>query len=110
MIRKANKTDRRASATSAAKRPAGRHRGADDADEQICLTDDCGHKASARGLCPSCYQCAVKLVAAGKVSWQQLEDMGLARPAVRVRGPFRQALQAAMDVLQTDVRRELVRK
>lgn len=46
-----------------------------------CLTPKCKNTVRGRGLCPNCYAAAYRLVAKGKVSWTQLEQKGLCKPA-----------------------------
>ena len=43
-----------------------------------CLIDGCEQEAKSRGLCTNCYQLARLQVRANKVTWEQLEQMGLA--------------------------------
>ena len=51
-----------------------------------CLRPDCGRAARIRGLCHSCYNCALKLVKRGLVTWTALEDSGKALPAKKFEG------------------------
>ena len=46
-----------------------------------CLVKACDGKAKSRGLCVSCYQSASKLVQTGKITWDQLVELGLALEA-----------------------------
>lgn len=48
-----------------------------------CIVDGCERDARTRGLCENCYQLARYNVIGGKVSWEQLETMGLAIPSSR---------------------------
>lgn len=65
-----------------------------------CMTDDCGKEMKSRGLCFSCYKRAEKMVKAGEVTWEQLEELGLCTPPQRIRAegghPFDKALRAKL--------------
>lgn len=45
-----------------------------------CLVSACrnGEGNGLRGLCMKCYSAAKKKVEAGEISWEELEDLGLA--------------------------------
>lgn len=45
-----------------------------------CLSPGCGRMAYVRGLCPSHYTIAGRLVRRGQATWAELESRGLARP------------------------------
>jgi hypothetical protein len=47
-----------------------------------CLV--CEKASKSRGLCSLCYQAASQRVKSGKVTWGQLEAVGLAKPAKNV--------------------------
>lgn len=49
-------------------------------EAQPCLVPECQKEAKLRGLCPSCYQSARRLVAHGEVTWEELGRRGRARP------------------------------
>ena len=49
-----------------------------------CLIKDCERNAKTRGLCDPCYQSALTAVKKRKVTWDQLIDLGLAKPATKV--------------------------
>ena len=49
-----------------------------------CLIEGCERKAKTRGLCDPCYQAALTAVKKRKVTWDQLIDLGLAKPATKV--------------------------
>jgi len=49
-----------------------------------CLIEGCERKAKTRGLCDPCYQAALTAVKKRQVTWDQLIDMGLAKPATKV--------------------------
>ena len=49
-----------------------------------CLIEGCERKAKTRGLCDPCYQSALTAVRKRKVTWDQLINMGLAKPATKV--------------------------
>ncbi len=36
---------------------------------------------ASRGLCPRCYQTALRMIARGETTWEQLEEIGMSRPA-----------------------------
>ena len=60
-----------------------------------CLIEGCRRRVANRGLCGGCYASARDMVAAGKVTWQDLERMGLALPRCSRRKPsaFRAAIE-----------------
>jgi len=41
-----------------------------------CRVPRCQRDAECRGVCRSCYQSAYQLVAAGAITWKELEDRG----------------------------------
>lgn len=45
-----------------------------------CIITKCTRKEVTRGLCPTCYTAARKLVEASEVSWVDLEQKKLAKP------------------------------
>ena len=47
----------------------------------ICATPGCGREAKIRALCGRCCTAARKAVKDGKTTWEQLEKLGLAKPA-----------------------------
>lgn len=46
-----------------------------------CLYSKCKEPANTRGLCRAHYRTAQRAVAAGQVTWEQLEKNKLAKPA-----------------------------
>lgn len=54
-------------------------------DGPICLT--CERVGIRRGLCHRCYQACSTQIRAGRISWEEAEDLGLANPA-RKSGPW----------------------
>ena len=48
-----------------------------------CTIANCERKAAARGLCSHCYGLARKLMKGGTMTWEQLEEKGLALPSKR---------------------------
>lgn len=59
---------------------------------KACIT--CTRQPKHCGLCDACYQAAVRLIRAGKVSRQELEDQGLILPSRQGgldKSPFRNA-------------------
>ena len=42
-----------------------------------CITPKCGKERKWKGLCPSCYGQAKRLIDDEKTSWEELEAMGL---------------------------------
>jgi hypothetical protein len=55
------------------------------AGAEKCLFPECKNEGRARGLCTGHQQAAMKLVKANKVTWEQLEAAGKAKPK-RARG------------------------
>jgi hypothetical protein len=51
-----------------------------------CLIENCGREVVSRGLCSACYGRARTLVKSEKVTWEALEQKGLALPSKRVAG------------------------
>jgi len=50
---------------------------------QTCIVPNCGREGEMiRGLCPSCYQKARGMVADGLMTWERLQELGLAKPPV----------------------------
>lgn len=72
----------------------------------ICLIEGCNRKAKTRGLCDPCYQAALQVVKKRKATWDQLINMGLAKPATKIStagaGPFSVALAAKKAALLPD--------
>lgn len=60
-----------------------------------CLV--CDNVASSRGLCSSCYQSAAGVVKSGKVTWEQLETLGLANAPTRSGRGSKSAIVQAME-------------
>lgn len=61
-----------------------------------CLTPGCTNRLVSRGLCPSCYISARRIVRDKESTWEQLEAIGLVAPARRASiGKFRVAFLAA---------------
>ena len=52
-----------------------------------CLIEGCECKSKSRGLCGNCYQAARNKVKSGVVTWEQLENIGLAKPSTHGAGP-----------------------
>lgn len=50
---------------------------------RLCLIKECGREAKTRGLCQSCYNALRVRVRDGKVTWEQLEEAGLAESSGR---------------------------
>lgn len=42
-----------------------------------CMTPNCGKKRKWKGICPSCYGQAKRLIDEEKTTWEELEQMGL---------------------------------
>ena len=66
-----------------------------DITNTTCITPDCNNKAApgyGRGLCQKCYSSAKRAVESGKVTWDRLEELGLALPKD---DPFTKALDKA---------------
>ena len=47
---------------------------------KYCKTNGCKNPPKTRGVCPTCYQAALKIVKSGKASWETLEGFGLVTP------------------------------
>lgn len=64
-----------------------------------CLIKDCGRPAETRGVCKSCYVHARVLVISGDSTWEELEQLGLVRPAHRhaPKNPLKVAFLAAIE-------------
>lgn len=65
--------------------------------ETLCIVPDCKRPHDApRGLCSSCYQSGLKLVHTGQTTWEQLEQLGLARSQLKAESanPLRRAFAA----------------
>ena len=62
--------------------------------DDFCIVPECRVRRMAadnfRGLCMRCYSQAKKSVAAGKVTWERLVEVGLALPSG---DPFNRALE-----------------
>ena len=52
-------------------------------EKKICGVPTCSGEAAVRGLCKSCYQSAAGAVRGGVVTWDQLEEQGIAEPSKR---------------------------
>ena len=52
-----------------------------EAAKAICLVPGCGRESKIRGLCGRCGTSARGQIRKGKTTWQQLESLGLAKPA-----------------------------
>lgn len=62
-----------------------------------CLIPNCKNRARTRGLCMRCYGVANYRVKTDKTSWEELEDLGLAKPTLTEKpcnSPFDLALKA----------------
>lgn len=63
-----------------------------------CLVKKCGNQSKKRGLCPRCYQAALREVKEGRRSWTELQKLGLVAPGKKKPGgppsPFIQELAA----------------
>lgn len=46
------------------------------------MTPNCGNYLYARGLCPTCYEQARRLVKKGLKTWNDLEALGLCKPKI----------------------------
>lgn len=62
----------------------------------LCAIQNCPNKRTTRGLCASCRREATQLVKAGKTTWEQLEEFGLAVDNVKKGGLFRKAFKKMM--------------
>ncbi len=49
--------------------------------KEDCIIQSCDNLAHTRGLCPKHYQKYVYRVRTGKTTWEELENLGLIRPA-----------------------------
>ena len=56
-----------------------------------CIIEGCDRKATARGLCHSCYLTALRLIQAGETSWELLEQAGLCGPMMKAPNAFAKA-------------------
>jgi len=63
--------------------------------EVSCLVPSCNGVAKSRGLCVKCYAAASVRVKSGKITWDQLVALGLAKPSERKPGAFTAALSQA---------------
>lgn len=45
--------------------------------KETCLIDECTNEAKWKGLCPSCYNQAKKLIDGRETSWEELQIMGM---------------------------------
>lgn len=45
-----------------------------------CLVPGCSELDRTRGLCPTHYLCALRVIQAGKATWAELESAGKAKP------------------------------
>lgn len=45
--------------------------------EPPCITPNCSKKRKWKGICPSCYGQAMRLIDEEKTTWEELEQMGL---------------------------------
>jgi len=63
-----------------------------------CIVADCKRPAQTRGVCGSCYVHARVMVLNNETSWQELEDMGLVKPAHHVaKNPLKVAFLSALE-------------
>jgi hypothetical protein len=46
-------------------------------DKLKCITPECGKDRKWKGLCPSCYGQAKRLIEQGKTTWDELFDLKL---------------------------------
>ncbi len=51
-----------------------------------CRSPECGKPVVARGLCITCYMQAQRMVRKGKVTWDELENLGVSIPRTRPKG------------------------
>jgi Zn finger protein HypA/HybF involved in hydrogenase expression len=73
-----------------------------EATKAICMVPNCGREAKIRGLCGRCCTSARMQIKKGKTTWQQLEELRLAKPARTSAfggepAVFVKALKAALD-------------
>ena len=52
-----------------------------EATKVLCLVPGCGREGKIRGLCGRCCTSARMQIKKGRTSWEQLEKLGLAKPA-----------------------------
>ena len=68
--------------------------------KKMCRTKSCGKPMYVRGVCRCCYVEALRRIAAGEVTAEQLEELGLWLPSQRGRTqngvPFQLQLEAAL--------------
>lgn len=70
----------------------------------VCIIEGCSREATSRGLCNSCVAAARMATLRGKVTWETLEQLGLALPPKRRSakcGKFAQALARAKQDTKT---------
>lgn len=51
-------------------------------EPEKCMTPECVRpsKPGNKGMCRSCHSAVARLVRQGRITWQQLEEKGLAKP------------------------------
>ena len=70
-----------------------------------CFIEGCERTAHSRGLCVNCYQLARNQVIAKKMTWEQLEKMGLAACLVHgdgAKSKFQQALSKKLETIENE--------
>ena len=61
-----------------------------------CLIDGCTRAAVSRGLCHACYSVARGTILRNETSWEELENLGLARHFTMGRAPAAGAFAIAL--------------